>query len=414
MSAVLVRQPLSPSRPIFDAAFFSDPYPTYAELREAGPIHWSEEMFGGAWLLARHADVESVLRDARFSAQRTGGWVMQSQQARGELRAFQQLFARAMLFLDAPDHTRIRSVLNAGFRGEALQRFVPHIERRVDELLAGATEFDFMQALAQPLPAEVMAMLMGIASIDRCDFAAWSADLAAFIGATETSPDLAQRAQASLLAMRRYFEQLIQRRRLAPGDDLVSRLLQAESAGTVHSGAELLAQCAMLLFAGYETTRNLLGNGLQVLLSHPEQWQRLQREPDLLTAAVREVLRYESPVQYTGRRVATDLVLHGQPLRRGDLVIALIGAANRDPRRYAQPDRFDITRRPGDLLSFGAGPHVCIGAGLTLMEAEVVFGRLLRRYPRLHLVDTEPRWSGNPVYRGLSTLPVRQIVAAAR
>ena len=405
-------------RRIVDAAFLADPYPTYAALREAGPIHWSEEFFGGAWLLTRHADVEAVLRDpVRFSAQRTGGWVMQDAAARTELKGFQQLFARAMLFLDAPDHARIRSVLNAGFRSDVLGRLVPAIERRVDALLDAvdpAVGFDFMQVLARPLPADVMAMLMDIPAADRGDFIAWSDDLAAFIGATLPSLDLARRAQTSLLDMGRYFAQLLPQRRAAPGDDLVSRLLKAETGGGIESGAELLAQCAMLLFAGHETTRNLLGNGLQALLAHPDQWQRLQSEPAALQGALRELLRFDSPVQYTGRRVTTDMLLHGQPVRRGELVVALIGAANRDPARYAHPDRLDVTRRPAGLLSFGAGPHVCIGAGLTLMEADIVFGRLLRRFPHLCLADAEPQFSGNAVYRGLRTLPVRLAGAVAR
>ncbi len=402
---------------IIDAAFLADPYPTYAALREAGPIHWSEEFFGGAWLLTRHADVAAVLRDsARFSAQRTGGWVMQSQAARGELKGFQQLFARALPFLDAPDHARIRGVLNAGFRTDVLQRLVPAIEQGVDALLDAVDAeagFDFMQALARPLPADVMAVLMGIPASDRSDFITWSDDLAAFIGATMPSLEQARRAQTSLLAMSGYFERLVPQRRNALGDDLVSRLLRAEAAGEVRPGAELLAQCAMLLFAGHETTRNLLGNGLQALLADPQQWQRLQREPGLLPGAVRELLRFNSPVQYTGRRVAADLVLHGQQLRRGDLVVALIGCANRDPARYSHADHLDIARSSRGLLSFGAGPHVCIGAGLTLMEAEIAFGRLLRRFPRLYLVDAQPHWSGNAVYRGLSALPVRQAIAAA-
>ncbi|UUZ62833.1 cytochrome P450 [Polaromonas sp. P1-6] len=170
----------------------------------------------------------------------------------------------------------------------------------------------------------------------------------------------------------------------------------------------MLAQCAMLLFAGFETTRHLLGSGLQALLAHPDQWQRLRQAPELLPGAVRELLRYDSPVQYTGRRVTTDLVLHGQQLRRGDLVVPLIGAANRDPRCYAQPDALDITRRDGSSLSFGSGPHVCIGAALTLMEAEIVFRQLLRRWPELSLVDATPHWIGNPLYRGLVTLPLRR------
>jgi cytochrome P450 len=230
--------------------------------------------------------------------------------------------------------------------------------------------------------------------------------LAAFIGAPMPTLALARRAQTSLLAMARYFERLSEHRRKRPRDDLVSRLVQAEAAGQIHAGPELLAQCAMLLFAGHETTRNLLGNGLNALLSHPAQWQRLCEERSLLPGAVRELLRYDSPVQYTGRRVITDLVLHGQALRRGDLVVALIGAANRDPQCFDRADELDITRRAGAALSFGAGPHVCIGAALTLMEAQILFGGMLRRWPSLYLRGDAARWNGNPVYRGLTVLSV--------
>ncbi len=410
MSAVLA-PPAAIGQPIVDAAFLADPYPSYRALRGAGPIHWSEEFFGGAWLLTRHADVEMVLRDPRFSAQRTGGWVTGSEATPGELAGFQQVFARALLFLDAPDHTRLRKLMNAGFRPALLQQLVPHIEQVVTELLddvEGVPVFDFMQAVARPLPVRVISKFMGIETAPRDGVMAWSDDLAAFIGAPAPTRELARRAQASLLAMTRYFEELLPHKRRNPGDDLVSRLVQAEAAGEIEGGAELLAQCAMLLFAGHETTRNLLGNGLHALLNHPGQWQRLQREPALLPAAVRELLRYDSPVQYTGRRVATDLMLHGQLLRRGDLVMPLIGAANRDPARFPNPDTLDVARGDGSSLSFGSGPHVCIGAALTRMEAEIVLRHVLRRWPSLRLADAEAQWSGNPVYRGLEALPVEQ------
>jgi hypothetical protein len=208
--------------------------------------------------------------------------------------------------------------------------------------------------------------------------------------------------------MSRYFESLLAHKRRAPGDDLVSRLAAAQARGEIEDGAELLAQCAMLLFAGHETTRHLLGSSVQALLSHPAQWERLVREPALLPGAVRELLRFESPVQYTGRRVATDLVLHGQRLRRGDLALALIGAASRDPRRYLEPDVLDIARRQGASLAFGSGPHVCIGAALTLMESRIVLGQLLKRWPGLRLAEAVPRWGDKPAYRGLTALPLRR------
>jgi cytochrome P450 len=393
---------------LIDDDFLENPYPTYRALRDAGPLHWSNEFFGGAWLLARHHDVEMMLRDPRFSARRTGGWVMHSGEgARNELKGFQRLFARAMLFLDAPDHSRIRRVMHAGFRPDALQVLRPYIAALVDELLAGvdATRgFDFMQRLARPLPARVIAKLMGMGGDHDSRFIDWSNDLAVFIGAPRPTLEQARRAQASLLAMSRYFECC-----LASGgaeEGLLGCLARAASVGTIVDGAELLAQCAMLLFAGHETTRNLLGNGLYHLLAQPGLWHELQREPHRLTSAVRELLRFDSPVQYTGRRVATDLVLHGQPLRKGELVLGLIGAANRDPRRYEHPEQLDIRRIAVAPLSFGSGPHVCIGAALTLMEAEIVFGELMRRWPTLALSEPRPRWSRNAVYRGLETLEV--------
>ena len=401
---------LEPCAPFVDAAFYANPYPAYQALREAGPIHWSTEFFGGAWLLTRHADVEQVLRDPRFSAQRTGGWVTDREQEKGELAGFQQLFARAMLFLDAPDHARIRKVLNAGFKPEAIQALVPHIEHTVNQLLdavADQPSFDFMQAVARPLPVRVIAKMMGIDDAANADFVTWSDDLAVFIGAPLATHAQARRAQASLLAMGRYFETLVAQRRQSPSDDLVSRLLQAEDAGDIHSHAELLAQCAMLLFAGHETTRNLLGNGLYALLSNPDQWQRLQQEPALLPGAVRELLRFDSPVQYTGRRVAADMELHGQQLRRGDLVVPLIGAANRDPARHAEPDWLDVVGRDGGSVSFGSGPHVCIGAMLTRVEAEITFRLVLQRFPGLRLGAEAVQWVANPAYRGLVALGVK-------
>jgi hypothetical protein len=399
---------------MIDDDFLENPYPTHGVLRDAGPIHRSDVFFGGAWLLTRYEDVEAMLRDPRFSARRTGGWVMHSGEgARGELKGFQQLFSRAMLFLDAPDHPRIRRVLHAGFRPDALRDLRPHIEALVDELLDGVDArrgFDFMQQLARPLPARVIAKLMGVDADSDGRFVDWSDGLAAFIGAPRPTLEQARRAQASLLEMSRYFESC-----LASGgaqDGLIGCLARAASDGTIADRTELIAQCAMLLFAGHETTRNLLGNGLYHLLAEPGLWDELRREPHRLTGAVRELLRFDSPVQYTGRRVATDLVLHGQPLRRGELVLGLIGAANRDPRCYTDPDRLDIGRRGFAPLSFGSGPHVCIGAALTMMEAEIVFDKLMRRWPALALSELRPRWNRNPVYRGLATLQVHVPAAA--
>ena len=418
MSAVLTPPSVPLADPILTPDFLADPYPRYQALRAAGPIHWSAEHFGGAWLLPNHDDADMVLRDPRFSAQRTGGWVTEREGTRGELADFQRLFARALLFLDAPEHPRLRKVMNAGFRPEVIARLVPHIEASVSALIdsvADEPEFDFIARIARPLPVRVISLLLGIDDDARqSEFMAWSEDLAHFIGTVQPSRDQARRAQVSLLAMCRYLEALLEHKRQHPGDDLTTRLVQAEAAGQIDGGAELLAQCAMLLFAGHETTRHLLGSGLHALLTRPALWQRLQTQPELLPATVRELLRYESPVQYTGRRVTTDLVLHGQLLRRGDLVLPLIGAANRDPSRYTRPDELDIARRDGPSLAFGVGPHVCIGAALTRIEAETLLRQLLKRMPDLECFNPQAQWVQDPLYRGLVTLPVRRAGTAAQ
>lgn len=405
MSAVLE----SPELDLVSAQALRDPYPGYAAWRESAPIRWSEAFFDGAWVVSRHADVDRVLRDSHgFSARRTGGWVKRGGERSSGTRSFQALFARAMLFLDAPDHGRLRRILNAGFRPALLQALAPRIAARVQERLDAVDlqgGFDFMQAIAGPIPAEATAMLMGIPEPEHARFAAWSQDLAAFIGTPDPSPAQLRAAERCLPEMAAYFSVLLQQRRAQPAsDDLIGLLLQAQARGELQSSAELLSQCAMLLFAGYETTRNLLGNGLRALLAQPGAWARLRHDPQGLGDAVRELLRYDSPVQYTGRRMACDLEWHGCRMRRGELVIALIGAANRDPRQYPDPDRLDLDRRPAGLLSFGRGMHVCIGSALSQMEAELVFGAMLQRWPTLRLADEAQDWSGNAAYRGLRSL----------
>jgi len=402
--------------------FLNDPYPAYHALRAAGALHWSPEFCGGAWLLTGHADVASVLRDPRFSVRRAGGWANSSgPEALTELREFKRIFSRSLLFVDAPQHTRLRQVMNAGFKPSALQELAPQIQQIVDRLLDqimakaadGASsqfdqfaQFDFMRDFARPLPALVIASMLGIAAEDRSEFVAWSDDIAAFIGSPTPTLEIARAAQASLVAMNEYFRQLLPQRRAALGDDLMSQLIRAEATGGIITTKELLAQCCTLLFAGHETTRNLLGNGMLALLQHPAQWQALQDTPTLLPSALKELLRFDSPVQYTGRRLKVDVEMHGQLMKKGDLVIPLIGAANRDPARFTDPDRLDIERNQGAHLSFGYGPHVCIGATLTYLEAEIAMRSVMQRLPQLQLASAVQSWGSNAVYRSLNRLPL--------
>lgn len=405
MSAVL--QPSAQLLPDFDA----NPYATYALWREAAPIVWSDAFFGGAWLLTRHADVEAALRDPRLSAQRTGGWVMDVAEGdRSAFGPFQRLFARALLFLDEPDHPRLRQVLMPAFRPQRLHALQPEIAQFAADLIDALPQdapFDFMERIARPLPVRVIARIMGVDLSLEADFMRWADDLAAFIGAVRPTAEQARIAQKSLLEMAEYFEHdLLPRRRCEPQDDLVTELVQARDDSRIHSDTELLAQCAMLLFAGYETTRNLLGNGMLVLMEHRAQWDILCADPLLVPQAIRELLRFDSPVQWTGRRVISNMVLHGQLLQRGDLVLPLIGSANHDPRRHVGPEQLDVCRSNPGALSFGSGAHVCIGAALTQMEAQTLFAQLVQKRPDLMQAGPVQR-NGNPVYRGIFSLPMR-------
>jgi cytochrome P450 len=395
---------------VIDENFCKNPYPSYDVLRASGPLHWSDEFCGGAWLLPNYADVLSVLRDPRFSTQRGSRWINSSApEAKAELREFKRIFARSLMFLNGAHHARLRKVMNAGFKSASLQAMAPRIQLLVERLLEDIStgqEIDFMRDFARPLPALVIAEMLRIDSADQDRFVGWSDDIAEFIGSPTPTLEIARCAQRSLVALNEYFRDLLPQRRKDLGADLISQLIEAEQTGGVITTDELLAQCCTLLFAGHETTRNLLGNGLFNLLQHPVQLKALQEAPSLMSSALKELLRFDSPVQFTGRILTCDLEMHGRQLKKGDLVIPLIGAANRDPAKFSEPDRLDLRRSEANHLSFGYGAHVCIGAMLTYIEAEIAFTSLLPLLSRMELAG-EAAWGSNPVYRSLASLPVR-------
>ncbi len=386
----------------------ADPYPLYDFLRAWDPVHWSEE--AARWILTRYADISAVLRDGRFSADRATQFMrLLGAEEREHLGALEAGLARQLLFIDPPDHTRLRRLVNAAFTPRVVERMRARIQEIVDDLLdavAPRGRMDVIADLAYPLPSIVIAEMLGVPPADRDRFKRWSDDLAAFIGLSPALVESARRAQGSMLEFADYFREIIAARRAQPGEDLLSALIAAEAQGDVLSEEELLANCILLLAAGHETTTNLIGNGLLALLRHPDALARLRREPDLIRSAVEELLRYDSPVQATARLAKADVEVGGRTIQAGQGVVLLLGAANRDPEQFPDPHALDLARADNRHLAFGAGAHFCVGAPLARLEGQIAIGTVLRRFPDLRLVDAPLAWRESVAFRGLESLPV--------
>lgn len=384
----------------------ADPYPAYARLRLERPVYW-DRRFG--WVVSRYADVVSGVRDPRLSVQRPTAEdpiPVHLQGIAAEVREIRQMQSRWLVCSDPPQHTRLRNAVAAVFCPPMIEQMRQRIQQVVDELLDAvqpADEIDVIGALAYPLPSIIVAELLGVPIEDRNVFRRWADDIAA--GSTWTVPILL-RAHASQQALVAYLTALVAERRQTPRDDLLTSLVAAADDGLL-SEEEVLATCVLLLYVGHETTTNLIGNGTLALLHHPAQRMRLQAEPALIQSAVEELLRYDSPVQAAFRRASVDFELGGESIRQGDHVLLLLGAANRDVEQFAEPDSLDLGRRENRHVSFGLGPHYCIGATLARLEGQIAIATLFRRFPNLRLGPGQLVWRPNVLFRGLEALPVR-------
>jgi len=387
---------------LLDPAGLSDPYPLFHRLRTEDPVHWEADL--EFWALTRYADAlyalreDSLLSSAIHDSPRPGGVGLSS--------------ARWFVFLDPPRHTRLRALVHSAFTPQVVEGLRARIQAIVDELLDRAAEagrLDLIADLGFPLPAIVIAELLGVPAEDRAQFRAWSADLAAAGGLVRMAADGAERlsrARAGGAALNAYFRDIIRERRRAPRDDLVSRLTGVQSAEGTLSEEELVDTCALLLFAGHETTTNLIGNGMLALLRHPDELSRLRADPSLIGSAVEELLRYDSPVQMRVRVARETVEIGGRRIAKGQRVLILVGAANRDPARFPDPDRLDIARPDNRHLAFGHGIHFCTGAPLARLEGAIAIRRLLRRFPRLELTTDQLAWRETLTLRALNALPV--------
>ena len=382
-------------------AFIADPYPLYAQIRAEGPVIFTDPR----WILSYYEDIYPLLRDPRFGR---GGYTDLILQVFGPGPVY-DAFSRWMLFMDPPNHTRLRSLATRAFTPRAVERIREAIQQLVDGMLDGLERDgggDLIAAFAYPLPVMVICELLGVPPDDREEFRLWSDSLGKALQIQFATPEIVAKANEAAEHLSDYFRDFVADHRQHPRDDLLSALIAAEDEHGKLTEDELLAMAALLFFAGHETTVNLIGNGVLHLLQQPEQWRLLRDNPSLARNAVEEVLRYESPVQITGRVALADVEVHGVTIKEGQVISALLGSANRDPARFPDPDRLDIQRPDIQHLSFAAGAHYCLGAALARLEGEIAFTTLTGRFPNLKLVPEPLGWRKNVVLRGLTRLPV--------
>ena len=391
---------------IMDPATRANPYPTY-EVMRAEPV--CRTVFD-IWFVSTYAACNHVIRHSGFRRRHGDSWERRATLFGSIGRRYLNDQARWMLWLDPPDHARIRGLVGQSFSARYIERQRDGVGAIVDGLIdkiAGAGTVDFVQEFALPLPMTVICDMLGVPPADRRNFREWTT---AASGTLEPMPppEVQDAADRSAEAFEAYFSKLVDERQRTPGDDLLTKLIAAENEEGKLSHDELISNAVLLLAAGFETTANLLGNGLLALLRNPEQWQRLVEQPALAANATEELLRYDSPVQMATPRVATtDIEVEGRVISEGETVVAVVGSGNRDPQRFDQPHRLDVARSDPSPLSFGAGPHFCIGAALARLEGAIAFEALARRLPHIELVDTDPPWLPTFNLHGLQSLLVR-------
>jgi cytochrome P450 len=394
-------------------AFREDPYQFFHLLREHEPVHHTPM---GVYMLSRYADASATVRDPALSNNERNSDLWQAYvdaKPDGAQGPFDDEFGEAViLFLDPPDHTRLRGLVSKAFTPRVIGRLRPRIEQLVDELLDGVARrggggMDVVTDLAYPLPVVIICELLGVPPEDHATFQGWSSDLAHSIDPDPLiSPEQQQRINAAAEAFLEYFETLIERRRRDPGDDLLSALIAAEEGGDRLTETELLATGLFLLIAGHETTVNLIGNGTLALLRNRDELERLRADPDLDQNAIEELLRFDSPVTFTQRITLEEYQLGDVTIPARQQVIPILAAANHDPTAFAEPDRLDLGRENANRhLAFGGGHHFCLGAALARLEGQVAIPTLVRRFPNMEL-DGTPERRDTFTLRGLTHLPV--------
>jgi cytochrome P450 len=393
--------------PLFGPEMLADPYPFYRKLREANPVFRLDEL--DAWIVTSYESVNAALRNPQLSSDRFPR-LRQRLASRG-LDSLAEDRVRSMIHMDPPDHTRLRGLVNKAFTPKTVDAMAGHIQEIIDGLLnvvKSHGRMDLIEDFAYPLPVTVIAEMLGVPAEDRARFKHWSDEVSVVLGGdvASLSETALRRATTAREELADYFRDIVRQRRKNPGSDLISALTQAEEEGGKLSEDELYSTVVLLLVAGNETTTNLIGNGMLALLRHPEEMRKVWDSPSRVPAAVEEMLRFDSPVQLTTRMAKTDLEIQGTKIQKGDWLYLVVGAANRDPAQFPDPDRFDVTRIENKHVAFGAGAHFCLGAPLARLEAQIALRALRDHFPSLRIGEETIEYRNNFNLRGLKSLPV--------
>ncbi|MGF7123217.1 cytochrome P450 [Rhodococcus sp. BE178] len=393
---------LSPER-------LADPYPYFAEMRVNCPVHWNEQY--RAWFVYGYDDVVASFRDPAFSSDRVRPVFNErlSAEQREARKATYDVLQHWMVFLDQPDHTRIRKLVMPAFTPKAVASMRPRVEKVVQEAvdaIAHPGPLDLVHDLAYPIPAVVIAELMGVPAQDRDLFKQWSDEIVVLIFGAKSTADRHERAQRALTELTDYLRSHISRLRAQPGDNLISRILESGEQEPPLTDDEVVSTCALLIFGGHETTTNMIANGMRAFLQNPDQWELLRNDPDLARSAVEEVLRFDGAAKMSMRRLVQDVELRGRHMRAGDTVYLVQASANRDPAVFDNPDSFDITRASNRHVAFGFGLHHCLGNFLARLEGQLAFEALATRCPDLAIADSAQQWHPTLISRGMTSFPV--------
>jgi cytochrome P450 len=386
-----------------------DPYPIFAELREKHPVYFNP--LYKAWFIHRYDDVMDALRDDRFSSDRIRPVYEHklTETQREERGPTYEILGDWLVFRDPPDHTRLRKLVSRAFTPRAVEQLRERTEVLVAEMVAEVAprgEIDLIHDFAYPIPAVIIAEMLGVPAADRDMFKDWSDDVMVLVFGARDVEGRRERAQQGLVDLRDYLSGMVKQFRAEPQDNLITALVKAQEGDDALTDREIVSNCVLFLFGGHETTTNLIGNGTRALLRHPDQLAKFKADPDLLKPAVEEMLRYDGPSKMQVRMASADIEMRGETIREGDMVYLVQAAANHDPEVFEDPEKFDVTRNPTGQIGFGFGIHFCLGASVARLEGAIAINALVRALDDLHLGPGAEHWHPTLISRGMESLPV--------